>query len=124
MATFDLNSLNVDDTTTVELVHPTTGDEIKGVSITVYGQDSETYKAEQRKAEFQFAEYMRKHRNKPMPPEQREAMDKRKAVACIKSVNGLVNDGVPVTAEAAMDVPWIFEQVTAAIFDRALFIKG
>lgn len=123
MATFDLKQLEAEDTTTVQLVHPATGDEI-GASITIYGQDSEVYRAEQRKAETKFAEYSRRNRGKFMPPEDRERMDKAKVVACVKSVNDLSSDGQPVSAADALAVPWIFEQVTAAMFDRSLFIKG
>lgn len=123
MATFDLKQLETGETTTVQLVHPTTGDEI-GASITIYGQDSEVYRAEQRKAEAKFAEYSRRNRGKFMPPEDRERMDKAKVVACVKSVNDLFSDGIAVSAADALEVPWIFEQVTAAMFDRSLFIKG
>lgn len=123
MATFDLKQLEAEDTTTIQLTHPSTGDEI-GASITVYGQDSDVYRAEQRKAEGKFAEYSRRNRGKMMPPEERERMDKNKVVACVKSVDGLVFDGQPVSAGDALDIPWIFEQVTAAMFDRSLFIKG
>lgn len=123
MATFDLTTVDAEDTTTVQLVHPATGEEI-GVSITIFGQDSEVYKSEQRKAETRFSEYSRRNRGKLMPAEDRERMDKAKVVACIKSIDGLERNGQPVSPAEAMDVAWIFEQVTAAMFDRSLFIKG
>lgn len=121
---FDLSTVAAVDTTDVQLLHPTTGDEISA-SITVYGQDSAIYKSEQRKAEFKFSEYMRKHRNKAMPPEQREEMDRQKVINCVKSVNNLGMNGKAITdAEEALSHEWIYEQVTAAMFDRSLFIKG
>ncbi len=122
---FDLATLEQDDTAVIQLVHPSTGDEI-GASVTVYGQDSDIFRAETRKAEAKYTEYSRRNRGKFMPPEMREELDKTKVVACVKSIDGLAYKGKPMTdpAEVFTAFPWIHEQVVAGIMDRANFIKG
>lgn len=125
MAGFDLEVLEQNDTAVIQLVHPSTGDEI-GASVTVYGQDSEIFRAESRKAESKYTEYSRRNRGKFMPPEHREALDKSKIVACTKSIDGLNYKGQPITD--AKDVydrfPWVYEQAVQGIMERANFIKG
>jgi hypothetical protein len=122
---FDLATLDQDDTAIIQIVHPSTGDEI-GATVTVYGQDSEIFKSESRKAEVRYTEYSRRNRGKFMPPEQREELDKRKVIACTKSIDGLSYKGQSLTdAEDIFNrFPWIFEQVTQGIMDRGNFIKG
>ena len=125
MATFDLAALEQDDTAEIQLVHPSTGDEIGAVA-TVYGQDSDICRAEQRKAEAKYTEYSRRNRGKFMPPEDREKLDKTKIVACTKSITGLSYKGEPLTdvADIFARFPWIQEQVTQGVMERANFIKG
>lgn len=122
---FDLDSVEQNDTGEIKLVHPTTGDEIGAVA-TVHGQDSELYRSEQRKAEAKYTEYARRNRGKMMPPEDRERLDKNKIIACTKSIAGLSSKGEPLTdvAEIFARFPWIYEQVTQGIHERANFIKG
>lgn len=124
-AGFDLATVEQNDTAIIELVHPSTGDEI-GATVEVYGQDSETYRAAARKAEAKYTEYARRNRGKAMPPDQREALDKAKIVACTKAINNLSYKGQPVTdpEDAFTRFPWIYEQATSGIHERALFIKG
>jgi hypothetical protein len=122
---FDLSELDQDETATIEIVHPSTGDEI-GATVTVYGQDSEIFRSESRKAEARYVEYSRRNRGKLMPPEQREELDRRKIIACTKSVDGLLYKGAPLTdpEDIYTRFPWIYEQVVQAIMDRGNFIKG
>jgi hypothetical protein len=122
---FDLAALEQDDTAVIQLVHPSTGDEI-GATATVYGQDSDIFRAESRKAEARYTEYSRRNRGKFMPPEDRERLDKAKVVACTKSIDGLTYKGAPLTdvEDIFNRFPWVHEQVTQGIMDRANFIKG
>lgn len=122
---FDLAALDQDDTAIIQIVHPSTGDEI-GATATVYGQDSEIFRSESRKAEARYTEYSRRNRGKCMPPEQREGLDRQKVIACTKSIDGLTYKGTPLTdpEDIFTRFPWIFEQVTQGIMDRGNFIKG
>jgi hypothetical protein len=123
---FDLSTLDQKDTAEIQLVHPATGDDLPGAIATVYGQDSDQFRSETRKAESKYTEYSRRNRGKFMPPEMREALDRAKIVACTKSIAGLSYKG-----EALTDVqdifnrfPWVQEQVTQGVIERANFIKG
>jgi len=122
---FDLAALEQDDTASVQLVHPSTGDEI-GATVTVYGQDSEIFRSESRKAEARYTEYSRRNRGKFMPPEERERLDRNKIIACTKAIDGLEYKGAPLTdaEEIYTRYPWIYEQVVQAVMDRGNFIKG
>lgn len=124
-AGFDLAALEQDDTAIIQLVHPSTGDEI-GATVTVYGQDSEIFRTESRKAEARYTEYSRRNRGKFMPPEERERLDRNKIIACTKSIDGLEYKGAPLTdaEEIYTRYPWIYEQVVQAVMDRGNFIKG
>lgn len=123
--TFDLASLESDDTAVIDLVHPSTGDEL-GAKVTVYGQDSEVFRAEGRKVQNKMAEYSRRNRGKMMPPEEFEKLDKNKVIACVKDITGLAYKGQELKdpSEVFSRFPWIYEQVVAGIMDRANFIKG
>lgn len=121
---FDVSTVELQDTTTVDLLHPVTGEEI-GASVTVYGQDSDKYKTEARRCEDQVGKYAQKNRGKMMPSADREAMDRRKIINCVASVDGLLKDKKPWTDVAEiLKTDWIYEQVCAAIVDRANFMKG
>lgn len=122
---FDLAELEQTDTATMEIVHPSTGDEI-GASVTLYGQDSDIFRAESRKAEARYTEYSRRNRGKFMPPEDREKLDKAKVVACVKSIDGLAYKGKALTdaGEVFAQFPWIYEQCVSFVMDRAGFLKG
>ena len=123
---FSLDSLESDDTTIIQLTNPKTGDDIEGVTIEVYGQDSEIFRAESRKVQAKCADYMRRNRGKSIPPEDFDRLDRAKVVACTKSINGLSSKGQPLTdpQELFTRFPWALEQVVAGIMDRANFIKG
>jgi len=125
MATFDLAALEQDDTAVIQIVHPSTGDET-GATATVYGQDSDIFRAESRKAESKYTEYSRRNRGKFMPPEDRERLDKQKVIACTKSIDGFGYKGEPLSdvADIFGRFPWIYEQVVQGIMDRANFIKA
>jgi hypothetical protein len=122
---FDLATLEQDETAEIQLVHPSTGDEI-GATVTVYGQDSEVFRAETRRVQHKTAEYMRRNRGKSMPPEEFERLDKLKVIACTKSINGLAYKGQPLSdpSQVYEKFPFVFEQVVSGIMDRANFIKG
>ncbi len=122
---FDLATLAQDDTAVVQLVHPTTGDEI-GASVTVYGQDSDTFRAEARKSQHKREEYKRRNRGKDMPTEMSEALFKGQIATCVKSIDGLTMNGKPVTDALEMFelVPNFCEQTIAATLDRSLFMKA
>lgn len=123
---FDLSDLESDDTATITLQNPKTGDDIEGVSIVVYGQDSDVFRSESRRIQNKAAEYMRRNRGKVMPPDEFERLDKGKVIACVKEINGLAYKGKPLTdpADVFDKFPWIFEQVVQGIMDRGNFIKG
>lgn len=125
---FDLESLEQEDTAIIQLVHPGTGDDLPGLTVEVYGQDSPIFKEASRKAEVAYTEYSRRNRGKFMPPERREELDKQKVIKCTKAVNGLVYKGKPITEpEEAFNLPkygWIYEQVVNGLMERANFIKG
>lgn len=125
---FDLESLDQDETAIIQMVNPATGDDIPGFTVEVYGQDSDVFKEQSRKAEAKYTEYSRRNKGKFMPPEMREALDKAKVIACVKAINGLVYKGKQITKAAeAFDLPrygWIQEQVTQGLMERANFIKG
>ena len=122
---FDVSNLEQDDTTTIDLMHPATGDPIPGVTATIYGQDSEQCRIATRKAMNKYTEYPRKHRGKFMPSEEQEKLDFDKVVSCVKSINGLVLKGKPISdvAEILTLVPAFREQIQAEITDRGNFIK-
>ena len=123
---FDLASLEADDTAIITLTNPRNGDDIDGVTIEVYGQDSEIFRAESRKVQNKAADHMRRNRGKVMAPEEFERLDKAKVVACVKEIKGLSYKGQELkdTAEVFTRFPWIHEQVVQGIMDRANFIKG
>ena len=122
---FDLATLEQEDTATIQLVHPGTGDEI-GASVTVYGQDSAVCKAASHKLSDKCAEYSRRNRGKTIPNEEYARLDKAKVIACTKSIDGLTYKGEPFTdvAEIFDRFPWIHEQTVAGILDRSGFLKG
>jgi hypothetical protein len=124
--TFDLSSLEHQQTAEVQLTNPTNGDDIPGAIATVYGQDSDKFRNETRKAETKYTDYSRRNRGKFMPAEMREALDRTKIVACVKSITGLSYHGEPITdiEDIFTKFPWIQEQISQGIVDRANFIKG
>lgn len=122
---FDLASLEQSDSTTFNLRHPVTDEDIPGVTATVYGQDSDTYRKADRVFQEKFQDYARKHRGKFMKAESREVLDTEKLLACTKSIDGLVLGGKPITdpAEILARVPAFREQLLNEIHDRSNFMK-
>lgn len=122
---FDLSEVEQNDTATIKLVHPSTGDELDACVI-VYGQDSDVFRSESRKLQHKMAQYAQRNRGKSMPPEDFERLDKQKVVACVKEIKGLAYKGQPMTdaAEVFTKFPWVHEQVVQGIMDRGNFIKG
>jgi len=125
---FDLETLDQTDTAVIQMVAPGTGDDIPGFTVEVYGQDSDVFKAETRKAENKLTEYSRRNRGKYMPAEMREELDRQKVIKCTKAIKGLVYRGEVITdPERAYTLPkygWIFEQVSTGIMERQNFING
>lgn len=126
MATLDFSVFESEDTTEVTLTNPVNGDDIEGVKIVIYGQDSEIFKAESRKIQTKIADYMRRNKGKTLPPEEFERLDKAKVIKCTKSIEGLLYNKVVMTdaEEVYTKFPWILEQVIAAMVDRSNFIKA
>lgn len=122
---FDIGTLDQEDTHTINLRHPSTDEDIPGVTATIYGQDSEQCREATRKATIKYTDYARKHRGKFMPPEEQEKLEFTKIVACTKSIDGLVLGGEPITDVAAIltRVPAFRDQINGEIHDRANFIK-
>ena len=122
---FDLAALEQNDTAVIPLAHPVTGDPI-GATITVYGQDSDVFRAESNRTQAKRAEYKMRHRNKEMPPEMSDQLFKTQMIACVKSIDGLVYNGEPMTdpADVFSRFPWIYEQAIAGVTERENFIKG
>lgn len=125
---FDFAELESADTTTVTLTNPVTGDDIEGVTIEIYGPDSDVYKSAQNKLIAKRTDYKARHRGKDMPQEESDRQYRQMIVACTKSINGFVYKGKPVTDPAEVyalpNLGWIFEQVAVAMNDRANFIKA
>lgn len=122
---FDISTLEQEDMAVIQITNPATGDEL-GVTATIYGQDSDVFRKESHKAEAKYTEYSRRNRGKFMPPEDRERLDRRKVIACTKNIDGLEYKGQALTdiEDIYTRFPWMYEQVVAAITDRANFIKG
>jgi hypothetical protein len=61
-----------------------------------------------------------------MPPANREQLDREKVIACVKNVDGLSYKGEPLVdvEDIVTRFPWIYEQITAGIADRANFMIG
>jgi len=123
---FDLATLEQEDTATIQLVHPGTGDEI-GASVTVYGQDSDIFKEASRKYKARYQAFAFKNQGK-VTPAYEEQLDVEKVARCTKSIDGLSDKGVPLTDVADIfarpTLKFIYEQVVQKIMDRAGFIKG
>lgn len=122
---FELNTTDTNETATIDLLHPVTGQPV-GASITVYGQDSDVYRSEIRKYEDRVVEYAKRNRGKVMPSEMRDELALERLVACVESIDGLTENGEPLTDAARLftKYPWIREQVEAGVTERANFIKG
>jgi hypothetical protein len=115
-----------DDGIDVNILHPSTGEEL-GIVIRVAGPDS----ARQKKAQYAVNnERLRMSRNKRPTAAELEADARRITAAAIISWEGVVENGNPVelTKDSAVDLltryPFIYEQLAAAAGDRAGFIKS
>lgn len=124
------NIVNYETTFTLELEHPVTGEEI-GVSFEVRSASSDESKATQRR-QLDFIS-KQKQRNKEVNISTFEQFEKEKAAACIadwdwKGQELHKGEGVlECTKEnimKAMNIDWIFDQVTRAAKDIANFTKG
>lgn len=128
MATFDLATLKAADTADITITNPESGEELKGVFVTVYGQDSDVYIAARRRLQAKHSDYKLKHRNKDMGAAASDECYKQLIIEATKSVTGIGFEGKEITdPEEAYNLPgcsWLFEQVAAAMNDRANFIKG
>ena len=128
MATFDLATLKAADIADIKITNPDTGEELDGVFVTVYGQDSDVYTAARRRYQARHAEYELKHRGKKMLGQAADDTFKKLIAESTKSVTGISFEGKDITnAEEAFNLPgcgWLFEQVSTAMNDRSNFIKG
>lgn len=126
MATFDIASLKAEDTADIKITDPTTGEELNGVYVTVYGQDSDQYIAARRRLQAKHADYKVKHRGKDMPAAMSDECYKKLIIEVTKSVNGISFEGREITSpEEAYNLPgcsWLFEQIASGINERSNFI--
>lgn len=124
---FDIAAFDQHETTTIDILHPVTGDPIPGVIATVYGQDSAPFKEATRKYKAKYTAFAMKNRGK-VTPEYEEQLELEKVTACTKSIDGLSEGANPLTNVADIlarpTLKFIYEQITAGIMDRAGFIKG
>ena len=124
---FDLKNLDVvslaNTGTTVDIVHPVTGDPL-GIKVTVAGMDSDLYRKAQRKI-------LNKRLNDKKFKTRAEELENESIdllAHCTMSWEGVEEDGVvvPFTVDNAKKVyrtyPWMKEQVDVAIGDRGNFL--
>ena len=125
---FDLATLKAQDTADIIITNPESGEELTGVFVTVYGQDSDVYTAARRRYQAKHSEYKLKHRNKDMLGQAADDAFKKLIAESTKFVTGISFEGKEITSpEEAYNLPgcgWLFEQVSAALNDRSNFIKG
>lgn len=112
----------------LQITHPATGEDLEGTTITLLGQDSDTYRKEvKRRAEQSLNG---KGRNKKIDLDEAQ---RKGAETLAKLTTGWTGfeEGkkeVECTFENAvrmyLEYPWLREQVEAFISDRANFIKS
>ncbi len=131
-----LMDLSTSETAEVEILHPKTNVPL-GITITLYGKDSETFKRIQRKQLNRRLEQTQKARNKQlsMTAEELELEQLDVLVSCTKSwCTGSrpeieLNEGewLPCTPDNVRKIytalPWIKEQADQEIGDRSNFLK-
>lgn len=126
MGLFNLAQLDQADNSVIEIVHPVTGDPIG--KVTVYGQDSPTYREAYKKQIRKIQDHAKRAKAKSMDMDYAEQLEMDKISACVSSVEGLEVNGSPVTKENVKEVfssyRWIYDQVSEAIVDRRNFMKG
>ncbi|WP_426751711.1 hypothetical protein [Myxococcus sp. Y35] len=126
-AALDLGSLQRSDTTTVEIVHPATGD-ATGMKVVVHGVDSPTYReADRALRNRRLHKLQHSGRASKVTAEDTEADGLELLVRCTASWEGFKENGepLPFSKENARRVyqehPWLRRQVDAAVTDAASF---
>lgn len=127
-AGFDLATLEQVDTAIIDLKHPVTGEDLEGVTVEVYGPDSEHFKAATTKMRARITDFLTRNRGAKTEQKQKvtEERERERNISCIKSINGLSYNGEPVTdpKDACERFGWIYTQATSGMDDQSNFIKG
>lgn len=121
---FDVNSIVVNDTHDLKIKHPTTGKNT-GMVVTVYGKDSATFLAANRKQKMKFLEDVERD-----PKLVADAVGYEFIADCVAGWSGVSenDEELPFTRENLIRVckqhKWLFDQIDQTIIKRKLFIKG
>lgn len=132
-AAFDLASVTVEASATVDILHPVTG-EPTGITVTVAGKDSAHFRKAVRELQAErtseaASQGPGKRAQKPSDADA-DSNGAQLLSRLTLSWGGVTEKGVPLafSHEAAQRVyeqhRWLREQVDAAVFNRALFFKG
>lgn len=122
----DLSDFDMVPAATVDILHPTTGEVLPGVTLQIAGVDSEVFQQRQ----FALADARAKQQKKDITRKQLVQERLETLAICLVGWDGLELDGkaVPHTPENAMALlkrlPWLQDQVDAAIVNRALHLKN
>lgn len=128
MATFDFAELTAADTATITIINPKTGDDIEGVTMELYGPESQFYKDSTSKLRSKVTEFVR--RNAGMKPEQRQKefdrLERIKNISLIKSINNFVFEGQEMKSPSDVcdKFDFVYKQACGEIENLANFIKG
>lgn len=124
---FDVAGLEQVETAVVTLKHPTTGDELEGVTIEIYSPESEVFKAATTRMRARITDFLTRNRGAKTEIKQKktEEYEMDRNISCIKSITGLTENGKPLEAkDACTRFGWVYQQATAAMDDQSNFIKG
>ncbi|QQR47746.1 hypothetical protein JKA73_17570 [Myxococcus xanthus] len=126
-AAFDIGILQRSDSTTVEILHPATGD-ATGMKVVVYGVDSATYRdADRALRNRRLHKLQHSGRQTKITAEGTEADGLELLVRCTASWEGFMENGqlLPFTKDNARRVyeehRWLRRQVDEAVTDAASF---
>jgi hypothetical protein len=114
----------------MEVTHPVSGALLAGTSIVLAGQDSDRYRAMDRKISNKRLAQSGNGQRLKLTAESLEADNLNKLVACTISWEGIAFGGSPKECtpenvrEAYTRLPWLREQAETFIGDRANFLKA
>ncbi|WNZ59904.1 hypothetical protein QEG98_28280 [Myxococcus sp. MxC21-1] len=129
-AAFDIGSLQRSDTTTVEILHPVSGD-ATGMKVVVHGVDSPTYReADRALRNRRLHKLQHSGRASKLTAEDTDKDGLELLVRCTAAWEGFRENGepLPCTKDNARRVyeehPWLRRQVDAAVTDAASFFAS
>jgi len=122
----DLNEVTIDDTATIDILHPN-GDKTD-IKITIFGGDSDQHKAQEAKNRNKNMNAARK--GKKITAEQSDAQDDDLLIASVASWENVEENGKLLECNSAnikkvfKAWPFVREQINRAIVDRTNFMKS